>query len=133
MTLSVEPALAASSAYTQFWRDLNEGRAQNEVFKRITKTGQEVWIQAVYAPVKDEMGRVVKIVKIATDVTAEVTANQALKLAVEQAQKVKAAVTPRTGPRQVFEFDPNVSGDFRRAMELAKTNNGIVRRAQPMH
>ncbi|MBK7532360.1 MAG: hypothetical protein IPI47_17600 [Piscinibacter sp.] len=31
-----------------------------------------MWIQAVYAPVKDEMGRVVKFVKIATDVTAEV-------------------------------------------------------------
>ena len=59
-----------SPAYAQFWRDLNEGKSQTDVFKRITKGGQEIWIQAVYAPVKDEMGRVFKVVKIATDVTA---------------------------------------------------------------
>jgi methyl-accepting chemotaxis protein len=57
------------------------------VFKRITKAGQEIWIQAVYAPVKDEMGRVVKVVKIATDVTAAVNAANMLKQAVEQAQQ----------------------------------------------
>jgi methyl-accepting chemotaxis protein len=62
-------------AYQQFWATWPPARPQNDVFKRITKTGQEVWIQAVYAPVKDEMGRVVKIVKIATDVTAEVKAS----------------------------------------------------------
>lgn len=65
----VEPTEVASSNYRQFWQDLNDGKAQNDVFKRITKNGQEIWIQAVYAPVKDEMGRVVKVVKIATDVT----------------------------------------------------------------
>ncbi|HEY8879139.1 MAG TPA: methyl-accepting chemotaxis protein [Roseateles sp.] len=64
-----DPALAASPAYAQFWRDLNAGRPQNDAFKRITKTGQEIWIQAVYAPVLDEAGRVTKVVKIATDIT----------------------------------------------------------------
>ena len=68
--LFVDPAQAALPAYAQFWRDLGEGRAQSDVYKRLTKGGQEVWIQAVYAPVSDEMGRPVKIVKIATDVTA---------------------------------------------------------------
>ncbi len=61
--------LANSAAYTQFWRDLNAGQPRSDVFKRITKAGKEIWIQAVYAPVKDEMGRVAKIVKIATEVT----------------------------------------------------------------
>ena len=65
----VDPSHAASVVYRQFWQDLNDGKAQSDVFKRITKSGQEVWIQAVYAPVKDEMGRVVKVIKIATDVT----------------------------------------------------------------
>ena len=87
----VEPTLAASAAYSQFWRDLNDGKPQKDVFKRITKTSHEIWIQAVYAPVKDEMGRVFKIVKIATDVTAEVNANNMLRQAVEQAQAVTSA------------------------------------------
>ena len=87
----VEPAQAASVAYQQFWADLNAGRSHSEVFKRITRTGQEVWIQAVYAPVKDEMGRVFKVVKIATDVSADHAANQMLRDAVAQAQRVTSA------------------------------------------
>jgi methyl-accepting chemotaxis protein len=66
----VDPAQSALPAYGDFWRALGEGKAQSDVYKRITKSGREVWIQAVYAPVSDEMGRPVKIVKIATDVTA---------------------------------------------------------------
>ncbi|MDI1261421.1 MAG: methyl-accepting chemotaxis protein [Aquabacterium sp.] len=87
----VESQQAAGSAYAQFWRDLNDGKAQNEVFKRITKGGEEIWIQAVYAPIKDEMGRVFKVVKIATDVTDQVKAANLLKQAVEQAQQVTSA------------------------------------------
>ncbi|MGM9427343.1 methyl-accepting chemotaxis protein [Hydrogenophaga sp. MI9] len=87
----VDPAQVASPAYAQFWRDLNAGKAQSDVFRRLTKTGQDVWIQAVYAPVNDEMGRVVKIVKIATDVTEQVKAKTMLENAVEQAQQVATA------------------------------------------
>ncbi|MFT3953225.1 MAG: methyl-accepting chemotaxis protein [Piscinibacter sp.] len=87
----VDPAQSATPAYQQFWTDLNAGRAQSGVFKRTTRAGGEVWIQAVYAPVKDEMGRVAKIVKIATDVTAEQRATQMLRLAVDQAQQATVA------------------------------------------
>jgi methyl-accepting chemotaxis protein len=87
----VEPAITSTAAYAQFWRDLGAGHPQNDVFKRVAKGGQEVWIQAVYAPVKDEKGRVVKVIKIATDITATVTANRMLVQAVEQAQQVTNA------------------------------------------
>ena len=87
----VDPAYSTSSQYTQFWADLNAGKPQTDTFKRVSKDGREVWIQAVYAPVSDEMGRVVKIVKIATDVTTEVVANRMLKEAVEQANQVTSA------------------------------------------
>jgi methyl-accepting chemotaxis protein len=89
--LFVDPAEVSAPAYAQFWRDLNDGKPQNNVFRRVNKSGQSVWIQAVYAPVKDEMGRVVKIVKIATDVTADVVAQRMLREAVEHAQKVTSA------------------------------------------
>jgi methyl-accepting chemotaxis protein len=60
---------AAAPEYAQMWRDLADGKARNGTVKRLTKEGREIWIQAVYAPVKDEMGRVFKVVKLATDVT----------------------------------------------------------------
>ena len=68
--LFVEPSYVNTPAYAHFWQELATGKSQNDVFKRVAKDGREIWIQAVYAPVKDEMGRVFKVVKIATDVTA---------------------------------------------------------------
>ena len=65
----VDPAVVNTLAYRDFWTDLNAGKTQVDVFKRIARDGHEVWIQATYAPVKDEAGRVVKVIKIATDVT----------------------------------------------------------------
>jgi methyl-accepting chemotaxis protein len=91
--LFCDSALTGSPAYAQFWSELAAGKAQSDTYKRITKAGQEIWIQAVYAPVKDEMGRVFKVVKIATDVTASVNAANMLKQAVEQAQAVTTAAS----------------------------------------
>ncbi|MCX6106779.1 MAG: PAS domain-containing methyl-accepting chemotaxis protein [Proteobacteria bacterium] len=60
-----------STEYSQFWPELKAGKTKSGVFKRVTKAGKEVWLQAVYAPVSDEVGRVVKVIKIATDVTEQ--------------------------------------------------------------
>ncbi len=61
---------AASAAYRDFWAALLEGRTQSDVFKRVGKEGREVRLRATYAAVKDEVGRVAKVVLIATDATA---------------------------------------------------------------
>jgi len=87
----VDPAYASTSAYADFWADLKNGKSFVDTFKRIAKSGEEVWIQAVYSSVKDEMGRVVKVVKIALDVTKEKRAARALQDAVEQTQGVVGA------------------------------------------
>ncbi|TXG79295.1 MAG: PAS domain S-box protein, partial [Thermomicrobiales bacterium] len=87
----VDSAYSATSAYADFWAELKNGKSFVDVCKRIAKSGEEVWIQAVYSSVKDEMGRVVKVVKIALDVTKEKRAAQALQEAVEQTQAVVGA------------------------------------------
>jgi len=61
-------------AYEQFWADLAAGRFKADEFKRIGKGGREVWIQASYNPILDMNGKVFKVVKFATDVTARVHA-----------------------------------------------------------
>jgi methyl-accepting chemotaxis protein len=67
----VEPELAALPAYTQFWTELREGKAQQGEFKRIGKGGVEVWLSAIYAPVLGPDGQISKIIKLARDVTQE--------------------------------------------------------------
>jgi methyl-accepting chemotaxis protein len=66
-----DPAEAASTQYQSFWTSLARGDFRSECFKRVTKMGREVWIQATYNPVFDESGRPVRVVKFATDVSAQ--------------------------------------------------------------
>ena len=70
----VEPAYAQSAAYVEFWRRLQRGEFIAEEFKRFGKGGREVWIQASYNPIFDPDGRVMKVVKFATDITGRVHA-----------------------------------------------------------
>ncbi|MFD1280643.1 PAS domain-containing protein [Methylobacterium goesingense] len=71
----VSPAEQASEAYRAFWAALRRGEPQTREFKRFAKSGREVWIQATYNPVLDRAGRVTRVVKLATDVTAQVMRN----------------------------------------------------------
>lgn len=67
-----EKEYSDSREYKQFWTDLANGLTQEGQFKRVSKSGKDVWIQAAYTPIKDSSGRVFKVIKIATDITAEV-------------------------------------------------------------
>lgn len=67
----VDPAEHATQAYRDFWDSLGRGEANINQFKRIAKGGRAVWIQANYAPITGADGKVFKVVKYATDVTAQ--------------------------------------------------------------
>lgn len=69
--LLCDPTYANSGEYSNFWPDLKAGQNKNGIFKMVTRSGKETWLQAVYSPVTDETGRVVKVIGIATDVTAQ--------------------------------------------------------------
>ena len=68
-SIFLPPAERNTPAYKNFWLSLKSGRYQHGEFKRIAKDGREIWILASYNPIVDESGAVVKIVKLASDVT----------------------------------------------------------------
>jgi methyl-accepting chemotaxis protein len=68
-SIFVEPAEYAAPQYAAFWDKLKRGDYVAAIFKRITKSGGFVTIQGSYNPIVDEQGRVIKVVKICTDVT----------------------------------------------------------------
>jgi methyl-accepting chemotaxis protein len=70
-SLFVEPAYRETAEYRQFWAALNRGEFQMAQFKRIGKDGKEVWIEASYNPILNRRGQPYKVVKIATDVSAQ--------------------------------------------------------------
>ena len=64
------------AAYRGFWDRLGRGEFSAGEFRRIAKGGREVWIQASYNPIKDVDGTVLKVVKFAADITAQVHERQ---------------------------------------------------------
>ncbi|EKF61405.1 Chemotaxis methyl-accepting receptor [Agrobacterium albertimagni AOL15] len=64
-----DPTYTASADYREFWAMLNRGQFESREYKRMKKSGGEVWIQASYNPVFRN-GKLWKIVKFATDITA---------------------------------------------------------------
>ena len=71
-SMFVEQSERDSAAYREFWAALNRGEYQAAEYKRIGKNGKEVWIQASYNPILDLNGKPFKVVKYATDTTAQV-------------------------------------------------------------
>lgn len=101
----VEPSYATTAAYSQFWDRLRSGTFDMAVYKRIGKGGKEVWIQASYNPVLGMDGKPTKMVKIASDVTAQ-------KLADADAHGQLAAISKS---QAVIEF--NMQGEILSANE----------------
>ena len=82
------PELANSAAYTEFWKRLNQGELFNGQFERVDKHGQTLWLEANYNPVYDASGRLCKVVKFASDVTARVQQHAADAASAAQAYHI---------------------------------------------
>lgn len=67
-----DPGYAESPEYAQFWQRLGRGEYEADEFKRLSKEGAEIWLQASYNPIFDVEGKPLKVVKFASDITAEV-------------------------------------------------------------
>lgn len=68
--LFVEPDFANSEDYQKFWQRLRNGEFFTASYHRIGKGGRDIWLQASYCPVFNAQGKVVKIVKFASDTTS---------------------------------------------------------------
>src|SRR5580698_8645495 len=74
-SMFADEAYRNSADYREFWAKLNRGEYQSGEYRRIGKGGKEIWIQASYNPILDLNGRPFKVVKYATDITAQKNTN----------------------------------------------------------
>jgi methyl-accepting chemotaxis protein len=70
-SMFVDPDYRQSMEYRAFWDKLGRGEYDAGHYRRIGKGGKEVWIQASYNPIFDLSGKPFKVVKYATDITAQ--------------------------------------------------------------
>lgn len=80
-----------NSVETELWKNLSAGRMETGEYHRIKKTGEDIWLQAVYMPVRSMRGKIVRITQLALDVTeihAKAVQDAATIHAINQSQAV---------------------------------------------
>ncbi len=95
-SLFVEPDFARSPDYQAFWRKLGGGAYDDGAYKRLCKDGSPVFIRASYNPLLGPGGRVVSVMKVASDVTQE-------KL---RTMEMEAKMAALSRAQAVIEFKP---------------------------
>ncbi|MDR7023923.1 methyl-accepting chemotaxis protein [Pseudomonas peli] len=86
------PDYQASAEYRKFWQRLAAGEFIRERFLRRHKQGQEVWLEASYNPIKGPDGRIEGVLKLATDITAQVAREQEQNSMVEAISRSMAVI-----------------------------------------
>ncbi len=99
-----------SAEYRKFWEDLNRGEAQSGEFSRIAKGGKEVFINASYNPIMDLKGKVVRVVKTASDITQMVLTRTENEKGMNEAVEVLTGISQGNLTRKMeFEYQGTFS------------------------
>src|ERR1700744_664852 len=122
-SMFVEHAERNSQGYREFWDTLNRGQYQAAEYKRIAKGGREVWIQASYNPILDLNGKPFKVVKYATDTTAQAIARQKAERARGLIESVAA------GSEEMSASIREISQTMTKSKETAALATGRVEAA----
>jgi methyl-accepting chemotaxis protein len=88
----VEPEYAASPEYARFWSELRRGIKQAGRFKRVRKDKRVLWLEATFLPVTNELGSVVQVLKMATDITRQEHADADLRGTVAAISATQAMI-----------------------------------------
>ena len=88
----VDPEYAASPEYAEFWKHLTNGEFHSGEFKRLARGGRDIWIAASYNPVLGPDGRPTKVIKFATDITAQKIAAAEFKGKRDAVNRVQAII-----------------------------------------
>lgn len=128
------PEFRNSEQYRHFWRRLNNGEFVSDQFQRLTKQGKSVWLRATYNPVFNEAGELYQVMKLATDVTAQVEKNLQEREAAQQAYQAALQTSKRTefgaavtekSVQTINEFADELQAISKDINELNEVSNSI--------
>jgi PAS domain S-box-containing protein len=78
--------LLVTDEYKVFWSNLASGISNSGVFERVNAQKEIVWLNAIYNPIFNANGDVVKVIKFATDITAEKKKEEEIKQLLEESR-----------------------------------------------
>ncbi|WP_119681477.1 methyl-accepting chemotaxis protein [Indioceanicola profundi] len=128
-SMFLDAATRSRAEYTQFWERLRGGEYQAGQFKRVSKGGSSVWIEASYNPVLDLNGRPCKVVKFATDVTKQVDLLISLKSLIDGnfAEVDTAIRTSTEQTRSATQAAAHTSGDVQMVASSVEELSASIR------
>ena len=107
-----------SPEYEQFWHKLRGGEFFSGEFLRFRKDGKPVWIQATYNPVMDSSGQPIKVVKIATDITAQKSAAAENAKVRSMMENMAASITFADSDNIITYMNPSAATLLRKVEHL---------------
>ena len=122
----VDAAFRASGEYRQFWERLGRGEYDSNQYKRLAKGGREVWLQASYNPIFDPAGRAFKVVKYATDVTAQVQAAAQHKQRLEEQVRLSQEMEDSVAKTQDI-IRAATEGDLSRRLDVRGKSGDLMK------
>ncbi len=135
--LFVDAEYRMSDEYARFWQRLGRGESFTGEYRRLAKGEREVWIQASYSPLVDGLGKVVRVVKFASDITPLVQMQRKMKSiagqnavgvtrkAVELASDTQRSVAELAGANQEIGAVLRVIASIARQTNLLALNATI--------
>lgn len=125
-----------------FWKKLKDGIAFSDRFERKNSKGESIWLEASYNPIKDESGKVYKVIKFASNVTQRVlTANHAIEFAAATSEEtsqitqnaskvlenaVNASKTIALQVKKASDIGAKLSQQSRSIADIVSTIHGIA-------
>jgi methyl-accepting chemotaxis protein len=86
------PEVVSSPEYAAFWHKLGQGEYDAGEYKRRTRWGREIWLQATYNPVFGADGRPEKVLKIASDISGARQQNAEVAAKLEAINRSQAVI-----------------------------------------
>ncbi|WP_430460305.1 methyl-accepting chemotaxis protein [Thalassolituus sp. LLYu03] len=96
--------------HPDFWQQLALGKFSSGKFERFRRDGSTVWLEASYNPIYDDQCRVIKVIKLASDITAQT--EQALEFQ-------RAADTARMNSLQTLNLTDEGAGLLRTSVSAS--------------
>jgi methyl-accepting chemotaxis protein len=120
------PELINSDEYREFWQRLNKGEFFSGQFKRLSRQGNTVWLEASYNPVYNADGKLVKVVKFATDITARV--EQHARDARSAAQAYHISIQTQKVAEQGTQVIQQAASEMRQISSNIDTSSQMIAR-----
>jgi methyl-accepting chemotaxis protein len=114
--------------HPSFWEELANGDFKTGQFERINKHGKTIWLEASYNPIYNNLGKVIKVIKVASDITERVNGQLAIQHAAEVAHStsIETAQVSENGSkilRQTVDTSDKIVAEIGVSVDLIEQLN----------